>query len=405
MTDRIARTGWTVAILLCLSTMINYVDRSSLSIVSVEVMREFDMNQQDFGNTVAVFMFGYAIMYALSGYVVDRLGTHRGFLAFITAWSVAQMLHAAAAGRASLAGCRLLLGLSEPGNWPAAARAIREWFPAGQRALGIGIFNSGSSLGAAVAPGLVAALTLGFGWRAAFVVTGALGLVLAVFWMFLYRPGPFASAGPAARPDWRWIIRQRGCWTLILARFFTDPVVYFVISWLPAYLRTERGFDLAMVGKYGWVPYIFGDIGYILGGWLSGRLIAAGWTLPRARKFVMAVGAAVMPLTMLAPWVPEAWMVLAVMSCAAFGHAFWIANLLTIPTDIFGEHQVGTASGFTGAGGAIGGVLANLGTGYIVRHYSYTPIFLMAGLMHPIAIVLVYRLLKDREFERASAGA
>ena len=182
---------------------------------------------------------------------------------------------------------------------------------------------------------------------------------------------------------------MRECYTLILARFFTDPVLYFAIFWLPEYLRKERGFDLAMVGKYAWVPYIFGDIGYILGGWLSGRLMQAGWPLPRARKAVMLMGACCMPVVIAAPHVPEAWMAIAATCFLTFGHAFFVSNIQAIPTDLFHGSEMGTATGFSGMGGAIGGILANLGTGYVVMRYSYAPIFLIAGLMHPLSVLLV----------------
>jgi len=417
---KIPKLRWIIAAMLCLATMINYADRLTLSVVSVDLRRQFALTEQDYSHIVTLFMLAYAIMYAGSGYIVDRLGTRRGFAVFIFTWSVAQLLHAVSWGKWSLASFRFLLGLTEPGNFPAAAKAVAEWFPAEQRALGVGIFNAGSSLGSALAPPMVALLTLRYGWRTAFLFTGGLGLAWLLAWLILYQPPhrnrwlrtveyaaikdrvrPPAEAAPATRStlDWRGVIRMRGCWTLILARFFTDPVIYFVIFWLPEYLRKERGFDLAMVGKYAWVPFIFGDVGYILGGWLSGRLIRAGWSLPRARKFVMALGAAVLPAAILAPLVPSAWMAIAATCFVTFGHAFWIANLLTLPIDLFRGPEVGTATGFSGMGGAIGGMLANLGTGYIVMRFSYAPIFLIAGLMHPLSAVLIYWLLPDRFFQ------
>lgn len=212
---------------------------------------------------------------------------------------------------------------------------------------------------------------------------------------------PPEHALPArAGVDWRKVIRMRACYSLILARFFTDPVIYFVIFWLPEYLRRERGFDLAMVGQYAWVPYIFGDIGYPLGGWLSGHLIRRGWSLPRARKFVMLVGAAFLPVAILAPFVPAAWMAIAATCFVTFGHAFWVANLQALPIDLFHGREIGTATGFSGMGGAIGGALAALGTGWAVQHFSYTPVFLLAGLMHPLSAALIYWLLPDRYFPK-----
>ncbi len=387
-----------ISLLLCLATMLNYMDRLALGVVSVDIRREFRLDESDYGLIVAVFMLAYAIMYAGSGYIVDRLGTRKGFAVFVIAWSAAQMLHGLAVGKWSLAACRFALGLAEPGNWPAAAKAVKEWFPSERRSLGIGIFNSGSSLGSALAQPLVAGLAIWAGWRYAFVVTGALGLVWVAAWLWTYRTGPLAKPVALCKPDWRRVIRSRGCWTLILARFLTDPVVYFVSFWLPEYLRRERGFDLSMVAQYAWVPFIFGDVGYLLGGWLGGKLIDRGWDLPRSRKTILWMGAACMPPAMAAPWLPEAWMAIAVTCCALFGHALWISNLLAIPTDLFEDHEVGTASGLTGTGGAVGGMLANLGTGYLVQQFSYWPIFLAAGIVHPVAAGLVTWLLPNRFF-------
>jgi ACS family hexuronate transporter-like MFS transporter len=250
--------------------------------------------------------------------------------------------------------------------------------------------------------------------------------VWLVFWLILYQPphrnrflrdGEYAAlkdrvrppeqTAPAARGSvsWRQVLALRGCYTLVIARFFTDPVIYFVIFWLPEYLQKERGFDLAMVGKYAWVPFIFGDIGYLTGGWLSGKLMDRGWPLPRARKRVLVLGALFMPAAIFAPMAPTAFMAIAAICFMGLGHALWISNLLTLPTDLFKANEVGTASGLTGMGGAIGGVLAALGTGYLVSRFSYAPVFWIAGLMHPLACTIVHWLLPDREFEKAGIAA
>lgn len=422
---KIPKLIWVIGLLLFLATALNYGDRMVLSIVSVDIRKEFGLSVGDYSEITALFMVAYAIMYAGSGWISDRLGTKRAFGLFIFGWSLAQALHAFAFGKWSLAGYRFMLGLFEPGNWPVAAKAVGEWFPPANRALGIGVFNAGSSIGPVVAPYAVAWITLHYGWRAAFVTTGALGFVWLVAWLIVYDPPrrnrwmrseeyaelapqlpPPAEAEPnAERIDVVRVFLSRGCWSLLIARFFTDPVIYFVIFWLPEYLRNERHFDLEMVGRYAWVPFIFGGIGYILGGWLSALLIRRGWPLPRARKFIMAVGAACLPVAILAPFVPAAWMAIAATCFVTFGHAFWVSNLQALPTDLFRGREVATASGFTGMGGAIGGALAQLGTGYLVLRFSYAPVFIIAGLMHPLSAVLVYWWLPDREFATARAAA
>lgn len=414
---KIPKMLWVIAFLLFLATALNYADRMVLAIVSVDIRRDFHLSVQDYSEITALFMFAYAIMYAGSGWIIDRLGTKRGFGLFIFGWSLAQVLHAFAFGKWSLAAYRFMLGLFEPGNWPAAAKAVAEWFPAPQRALGVGIFNAGSSIGPVIAPYLVAWITIQYGWRAAFVVTGLLGFGWLVAWMVLYDPpqrnrwlsgreyavlkpqlSPVEAAPAAEKVNAARVFLARGCWSLTVARFFTDPVIYFVIFWLPEYLRNERHFDLEMVGRYAWVPFVFGGIAFILGGWLSAWLIRRGWSLPRARKFVMALGACFLPVAILAPFVPVAWMAIAATCFITFGHSIWVSNLQALPTDLFNRREVATATGFTGMGGAIGGALAQLGTGYLVAHFSYAPVFVIAGLMHPMSALLVYRWLPDREF-------
>ncbi len=417
---KIPRLRWVIAGLLAAATLLNYLDRQALGIVSVDIRREFHLSEEDYSQVIALFFVAYAIMYAGSGFLIDRLGTRRGFAVFIFGWSGAQLLHGLATGKWSLSFYRFLLGFCEPGAWPAAAKAINEWFGATERALVMGIFNGGTSLGSALAPVVVGWLAIDYGWRSAFLFTGIAGFAWLTLWLLLYQPpalnrflrraeydefradvAPAAQTTPAPGRSWWALVRTRGCATLILTRFFTDPVSYFVIFWLPEYLRKERGFDLAMVRDYAWIPFALAGIAHVFGGWLSGRLMRSGWTLPRARKFVMALGAACVPAAIAAPLVPTAAMALAAASFMTVGHALWVANQQTLATDLYQGHEIGTVTGASGSGGAIGGVLAQLGTGYVVTHISYAPIFLLAGLMHPLSAVLTYRLLPDRYFASA----
>jgi ACS family hexuronate transporter-like MFS transporter len=413
---RIARI---IAALLFLATAVNYLDRLTLPIVSPLIRAEFHMSEQDYSQVITLFLFAYAVMYAGSGYVVDRLGAKRGFALFISFWSAASMLHGIATGKWSLGCYRFLLGLGEPGNWPAAAKAVNEWLPARWRALGIGLFNAGSSAGSLIAPPVVAFLTLRFGWRAAFLFTGSAGLIWLVAWLYFYdspAKSRFLSRDeyerlrvevppePAhkERPNWPKLIKARGSVTLAIARFFTDPVIYFVIFWLPEYLHKERGFDTAMIGRYAWVPYCFGGVGYIAGGWIAGRLIKAGWALSRARKAVLFAGAAILPFAILAPLVPNAGLAIAAICMVTLGHGLWTSNLQALPGDLFADHEVGTVTGLSGAGGAVGGILANLATGWVVQNFTYAPIFLAAGLVHPISAAIIYGMLPAKMFPRSS---
>lgn len=412
----IPKLRWVIAGLLLAVTLINYIDRSTMAVLVGQIKASLNLGDSGYSKIVSLFLVAYAIMYACSGYVVDRIGTKLGMAVFVCFWSICQMLHGLATNKWAFAACRFGLGLAEPGSFPAAVKAIGEWFPAKQRALGVGIFNVGSSLGAAVAAPLAVTVTRHYGWRAAFIFTGALGLLWMAAWLLLYESPrknrwlgaheaaemthlPAATESPAQKADWLPVLFSRAGLMVVLPRFLTDPVIYFVIFWLPAYLEKERGFDLVMIGKYSWMPFVFGGApGYIIGGLLSDWMMQAGWDIGKSRKVAMTIGAAFLPAAILAPFVPTAGLAIAAMCVVVFGHAIWVANLMALPTDLFPSREVATAAGFSGMGGAIGGALANWFTGGIVAHFTYMPIFICAGLLHPIAILLVWLLLPERYF-------
>jgi len=418
---KIPKLPWLIAGMLFFSTLINYTARLTLSVVAGNLLHDFSMTERDYSQIVSLFLVAYAVMYAGSGYVVDRLGTRRGFALFVSVWSAAQILTGFVLGKWSLAAAQFGLGLAEPGNFPAGVKTAHEWFPPQQRAAAVGVFNAGSSAGAALGAPVAAFLTVQYGWRSAFFFTGALGFVWLALWLIVSpKPGsprwlaarkenhlevsPEASAAGGPGKPQRGTLRlllSRPCFTLILARFLTDPVIYFILFWLPRYLEKARGFDIAAVGQYAWVPFFFGGIGYLVGGWLSGRLMRAGWSLARARKAAMLVGACFLPAAILAPRAPTAGLAIAAVCFVVFGHAVWVSNLLTLPADLFKPHEVGTGAGFSGMGGAISGIVASLCTGYVVMRFSYQPIFLLAGLVHPLAMAMVFWLLPDRDFPQA----
>ena len=269
----IPKLRWVIAFLLFGVTLINYIDRQAMSVLTEQISESLHLGEEDYWQIVMLFLIAYAIMYACSGYIVDKAGTKVGMTLFVCVWSVSQMLHGLAMGKWSFAACRFGLGLAEPGSFPAAVKAIGEWFPAKQRALGVGIFNAGSSLGAAVAPPLVATIALHRGWRAAFVFTGACGLVWVFLWLLIYNSPrrnrwlneeeaqEFKEAKietPTPKPSWWEIVSSRSGFMVMLPRFLTDPVIYFVIFGLPDYLEKDRGFNLVMIRNYAWIPFAFG---------------------------------------------------------------------------------------------------------------------------------------------------
>ncbi|HSY28452.1 MAG TPA: MFS transporter, partial [Burkholderiaceae bacterium] len=296
---------WYIVILICLATQLNYIDRQTFSVLANTIQKEFKLTDTDYSFITTIFLWAYAVAYLLSGYIVDGLGTRRSFLVFVSGWSVANMLHAFARGFASLAFFRGLLAVMEPANFPAGLKCISEWFPIRERALAAGIFNSGTAFGNALAIPVTAFITLHYGWRSAFVFTGALGLVWAVIWGVTYRrprehprlskeelalieegqtEEPLADT---ARVSILQILRMREAWGCMLARLLIDPISYFLAFWIPKYLESERKFDLKEVGLIAWIPFAALAAGNIFGGAMPRWLVSRAWTVNRARKTTM----------------------------------------------------------------------------------------------------------------------
>jgi ACS family hexuronate transporter-like MFS transporter len=386
-----SRRRWGVAALLFFATVINYVDRQTLSVLAPVLRDEFQMTNSDYSRVVFAFLLAYLIMQSGSGRIMDWLGTKTGFSLTIAWWSVAAMLHAAAASVMSLGAFRFLLGLGEAGNWPGGVKAVSEWFPPKERAFAIGFFNSGSTLGAVIAPPLVAWIALQWGWRNAFILTGSLGFVWLAFWLLFYRTPSqtFAKANAAPRTAWSELFRFREVWGLMLARMMADPVWWFYVFWLPEYLKRERGFTLAMIGFFAWIPFLTADAGNLLGGLASGWLIRRGRPILWARKAVMAASALLMMAGIPAVLAPEAAVSLALISVATFAYSTWAANILTLPADLFPQQVVASVSGLSGTGAALGGMIFTLIIGAVVDRFSYVPVFIAAGVMPLIAASIV----------------
>lgn len=399
---------WYIAALLFASTVVNYIDRQALSVVAPVLTKELAISQLDYGYIVQSFLIAYTVMYLVSGLLADRWGTRLSLAVFVSWWSAANILHMFARSAAHLAGFRFLLGLGEAGNYTAAAKAISEWYPPRERAFVNGLINAGSALGAIVAAPVAVWLTLRFGWRVCFAVTGALGLVWLVFWLALYRlpaehrritaaelayirnsPGELDHAPPA---PWLGLWKRRDVRGLFLARLSSDPLWWFYLFWMPKYLSEQRGFTLAQIGLFAWLPYLTSDIGSLAGGYLSGRLLDGRRTPLEARYAVMLPAALFMPAGAAIPFLPSSQAALALICLVTLAHQVWKTNLMTITNDIFPVASVGSVSGIVALGSGIGGaVFMNL-TGHIVQALSYTSIFLVMGFLHPAAY-LVCRLL------------
>lgn len=399
------RFRWFLAALLVAITAINYLDRQTLPVVIGEIQRDIPVSNLAFARLQAMFLLAYAIMYAGGGRFVDLVGTRLGYTVIASFWSLACAAHALASSVIGLGTARFFLGLGEGGGFPASAKAVAEWFPPRERSMAVGLFNTGSAVGAVVAPPIVAAIALAFGWRAVFIVTGVVGLLWGSVWFALYAPpaaNRFVGAperqylADANRPPettatvpWLDLLRIRAVWTLIVAKFLTDGAWFFFIFWLPKYLGDARGFDMAAIGNYAWIPYAFAGVGSLTSGWLSSLLIRRRFSLDASRKIALGLGAALMPLSLLVVQSPLEQALLFV-SLAFLGHQFWSVIVQTLPADLFPARAVGSVAGLIGSAGSFGAMLFNLLVGAIIDATgSYALPFVMAGLLHPASFVLI----------------
>jgi ACS family hexuronate transporter-like MFS transporter len=415
---------WWMIGLIFLATVINYVDRQTVSVLKKAITGDLGLSNPEYAAIQNAFLVAYAISQMVSGRLYDWVGTRVGFTISIVVWSIAAAAHAAASTAGSFAFWRFVLGFGEAGNWPGAAKAIAEWFPARERALGMGIFNTGAAVGGALSPPLIAWLATTWGWRPTFVITGVLGLVWLVLWLVLYRrpqEHPWLEAGERAhilegreaggagaaaeswRPGWLELLRYRQVWAIVVARFLTDPIWWLYVFWLPSYFQDVRGFSLQQVGWSAWFPFLAGGLGALTGGWASGHLMKRGMSLDRARKTVMAAGALLVPAGILAMRAESPYAALAWMGVVLFGFQVWINNVLTLPSDFFPGSAVASVAGLGGTAAALASVLYNWNTGRVVDLLGYTPVFVVAGILGPLGLASIV-LLAGR-IERLSPRA
>jgi ACS family hexuronate transporter-like MFS transporter len=339
--------------------------------------------------------------------VFDRLGNRSGFITAIIGWSLSAASHALVGTLGGFRAVRFALGACESGNWPGATRTVAAWFTVRQRALAMGIVNCGAALGSVIAPPLVIGLQQRHGWQAAFIVTGSLGFVWLALWIAAYPQEGRARGWMRPRAvSWRVLLRRREVWGIVLARFFGDPIWWLYLFWLPLYLHNARGFDMKAIAASSWIPFLAADLGCLAGGWLSGSLIARGWSVDRARRTAVLVGTVLMPAGIAAAFVPSPLQALACISVTLFGFQFWVGNVQTLASDFFPVGAVGSIAGFAGTAAGCGAMIFTLSTGWVVDHVSYTPILVTAGLLGPIATMVLWALAgRVRAVELAATGA
>lgn len=399
---------WLVALLLATATALNYLDRQSLPVVIAELQKQIAISPEQYARIQAAFLLAYAAMYAIGGRIIDYLGTKAGYAVFIAWWSAATVAHGLANSVGGLATARFLLGIGEGGGFPASAKAVAETFPPKERSFAFGLFNTGSSLGAVIAPPLISFVALSYGWRAVFYLAGAAGFAWLALWMLLFRssaPEAPNSPRPSATPreSWLALLSRRETVGLVIAKFLSDAAWYFYIFWLPKYLNDARGLDTKAIGDYAWVPYAFAAAGSFFGGLASSWLLARTSDLNRSRKLVLGTSAAIMPVSLLISQAPLS-SSLFFFGLAMLGHQCWSSLVQTVVADVFPPSSVATVSGLVGCAGSLGGLLFNLLIGWMITAFSsYSPVFTVSGLLHPLAfLVLVYFLPRIHPVEEVS---
>lgn len=408
----VGRYRWRICALLFFATTINYLDRQVLGVLAPELQRIIGWSEIDYGYIVASFQIAYAIGLVAMGGLVDRIGTRLGYALMIAAWSLAAMAHALVATVAGFIAVRFLLGLGESGNFPAAVKTVAEWFPRRERTLATGIFNSGSNVGAILAPLIVPWIVVQWGWEWAFLATGAIGSLWLIIWWRSYRPAaehPALSAAelayinsdppePTQRIPWMQLLPHRQTWAFLAAKFFTDPVWWFFLSWLPKFLNETHGLSITELGPPLVVIYLMADVGSIGGGWLASQFLKRGWSVNRARKSAMLACAACAVPIIFAGQASNVWTAVLLVGLGAAAHQGWSANAFTMVSDMFPKTAVASVVGIGGFGGAISGALAAGFTGWLLETTgSYVLLFLLAGVMYLIALLVVHVLVPRME--------
>ncbi len=404
---------WWTAGLLALATALNYLDRQSFPVLVGEINKEIPITDERFGQLTFLFLLAYSIMYAGGGRIIDWLGTRTGYAAMIVWWSLANCLMGTVSSVLGLGVFRFLLGMGEGGGFPGSAKAVAEWFPAKQRAMAFGVFNAGSAVGAVIAPPLIALIVTRLGWRWVFYLTGGVGLLWAIVWLKVYRlpaNSPFVTdeernliesahaVEHASHTDgpplpWASFFRITEVQGLMVAKFLTDAAWFFFIFWLPKYLGDVRHLDIKQIGYYAWIPYAFAGAGSLVAGMLSSFLLHRNFSVNQTRKIALGVSAALLPVSCFIVAAPLSFAIV-FYSTVMFGHQCFSAIVQTLPTDLFPPKVVGSVGGLLGSAGSFGAMLFNLLVGWLVEKHGYGPAFLIAGLLHPLAFVIILMTVK-----------
>jgi ACS family hexuronate transporter-like MFS transporter len=383
------------------ATGLSFLDRQVLSMAIIQIQQEFHISDIEYGWVNTSFLISYALMFTLGGWLIDKFGAKKGLALAVAVWSVANGFHGLMTNLSQLITFRFFLGLGEGACFPGAAKAVYDWFDKKERALANGIAIGGSAIGAVIAPPLTIWLSQLYGWRAGFVIPGLIGIAWVVVWLLIPWKSKTALDLPADVPAsvqlpapvsteafslWR-ILKFKQTLVFIGMRFLLDPVMYFMLFWIPKYLSEARGVSYERIGELFWIPFLALGLSNILGGWLSDKLIARRFSINKARKTVMGIAAALTLAVPFAAWVNSVEVAVALMSVYMFAHGFWITNYITAISDVFGQKATSTVVGLSGTAGAISGLLVNPLIGKIVSQYSYTPMWIASGVLYPCVFI------------------
>jgi MFS transporter, ACS family, hexuronate transporter len=414
---KVKNLRWYIIGLIALATIINYIDRSTLSLMWPSISKDLGMNKSDYAIILNVFMIAYAIGQLVSGKLFDKVGTRLGYVMAITLWGISSFLHSIARSIFSFSFFRVTLGLGEAGNWPGAVKSNAEWFPVKERAVAQGIFNAGASVGSVIAPPLIATLWAAFGWQTTFMIVGSFGIMWIIPWLIINKKLPvehpwitdeerdYIYAGQSALDKknpgrkgltLKQILAFRESWAVIISRFFLEPIWWLFVGWMPLYLADVYGFNVKEIGFFAWVPYVGAAIGSLSGGYFSGRLISRGNTINKARKTAIVIGAIIMFLGLVATilFANSPLKFVIIVAFVLFGFQFTIGNIQTMPSDLFSGKSVGSLAGFGGSVGVFAVIIMNFLVP-IISKISYTPIFIMIAVFVPMGVLAIYTFAKN----------
>lgn len=400
---KLEKRRWLIVAVIFIAIVFNYIDRQIVSVLKPVLKEEFSIDDSGYAVILNIFTICYAVMYPVTGWMVDRFGARLTMFLGIITWSLACIGGGISRTVGQFGFFRGLLGAAEPVNFPAQLKVIAVWFPGRLRATANSLCVAGSSIGAIIAPPLIAWLALNYGWQTAFIAMGVTGLLIALLWKLVYRDPPpsvlddisgHTVAATAISFQWKQLWRTRSLWGILLIRFVSDPVWYFCLFWLPGYLQEESGLTLAQVGMFGWIPFLFADLGAIGTSAWSDRLVRKGYAPLKARKMMLTIVAFFSPLCVLTPYLGNAWLTLLVFSIVAIACLSWLFTISVVVAEAFPVKNVASVLGIAGGFGALGAVLFNYFVGQFMGTLGAGKIFIVMAFLHPLAVFILWLMVR-----------